>query len=118
MTPPRRRQPSAADQVEDRTPDERQIDRFVRASSFQLLTPVLLTILITAGGWWFNSVGAKLDRIDALLAKTDKDNALLDQRLKVLEAAKLAGDAMLTAVQGDILNIKLQLATSRPGSKP
>lgn len=56
MTPPRRRQPVAqADPAEERTPDERQIDRFVRASSFQLLTPILITILMAVGGWWLTT---------------------------------------------------------------
>lgn len=101
-----------------RTPDERQIDRFVRASSFQLITPILITILMAVGGWWFSSVGAKLDRIDGLLAKTDKDNALVDQRVKTLEDAKAALDAELRVMHNDIQDLKIQLAASRTGAKP
>lgn len=119
MTPARRRTPAApGDLPETRTPDERQIDRFVRASSFQLITPILITILMAVGGWWFSSVGAKLDRIDGLLAKTDKDNALIDQRVKVLEASKVARDSELQVIHNDIQDLKIQLATGRNGAKP
>jgi hypothetical protein len=117
MTPARRRSP-AADQQETRTPDERQIDRFVRSSSYQLITPILITILMAVGGWWFSAVGAKLDRIDGLLAKTDKDNALIDQRVKVLEASKVARDSELGVIHNDIQDLKIQLATGRNGAKP
>lgn len=96
---------------------EGRMVQLVRSASFQLITPGLLGLIVTVGGWWAAGMTAKVETIITNMAADHEQVALLKQDVTSLKDTRARRDAEVATMVNRISTLETQVALLRAGVK-